>query len=117
MLDVESSSARRAGVTADESLRLGTRRIRDTLICKRAGNIEADGERCVRVEGVDGALIVSVEPVSESSDEEGGRDADIEDLVGEPGFFMEERGGGGGSMTGVSREYIFVEERLEAWRG
>ena len=38
--------------------------------------------------------------------------------MGEPGFFMEERGGGGGSMTGVLREDTFVVERLlKAWKG
>lgn len=117
MLDVESSSARRGGVTVGDSFRLGTRRIRDTLICNRVGNIEADADRCVRTEGVGGALIVSVEPVNERSDEEGGRDADVGDLVGEPGFFMEERGGGGGRMTGVPRDGIFAGVRFKAWRG
>ena len=45
MLDVESSSARRGGVNVGDSFLLGTRKIRDTLICKRAGNIETDAER------------------------------------------------------------------------
>lgn len=37
--------------------------------------------------------------------------------MGEPGFFMEERGGGGGRMMGVLREDIFAVERLKACRG
>ena len=45
MLEVESSSARRGGVAVGDSFRLGTRRIRDTLICKRVGKIETDAER------------------------------------------------------------------------
>jgi len=111
ILVIDSSSARR-GVEAVESFLLGTRRIRDTLICRRVGNIDTDAARCERAEGVGGALIVSVEPVSERSDVDGVRDMEFVDFVGEPGFLREERGGGGGRMTGVLREGVCMPTRL-----